>query len=68
MYQFAIMVDEEIYLKPASPSPVEIDDSAVLGYTTYTDTFPDKDGEANFVEEGAPYAKVEGGIKKPMLF
>ena len=38
--------------------------SAIIGYTSsYTDTFPEKDGETNFNREiGMPYAKVEEGI------
>ncbi|MBQ3194801.1 MAG: hypothetical protein IJB59_14665, partial [Oscillospiraceae bacterium] len=38
--------------------------SAIIGYTTsYTDTYPEKDGETNFNRElNMPYARVEGGI------
>ena len=42
----------------------EVDNSAIIGYTSsYTDTFPEKDGETNFNREiGMPYAKVDEGI------
>ena len=60
----ALMAEGEIYLLPPEPSPVEIDPSAVIGYTSsYTDGFPERDGETNFSRElGLPYARVEGGI------
>jgi len=63
-YPAAIMAEGEIYLKSAEPMPAEIDESAIIGYTTsYTDTFPEKDGETNFSRElKLPYARVEGGI------
>ncbi len=63
-YPAAIMVDDLIYLLPAEPSPIEIDDSAIIGYThSYTDEFPENNGETNFNRElEMPYAKVEGGI------
>jgi hypothetical protein len=63
-YPAAIMAEGEIYLKSAEPMPAEIDESTIIGYTTsYTDTFPKNDGEANFSRElNLPYARVEGGI------
>ena len=63
-YAAAIMVNGKIYYKTVKALPVEIDESAILGYTdSYTDTFPKKDGETNFNRElGMPYAKVEGEI------
>lgn len=63
-YPAAIMAEGEIYLKSATAMPAEIDESAIIGYTTsYTDTYPDKDGETNFNRElDMPYARVEGGI------
>lgn len=63
-YAAAIMVEGNIYLKSGSAMPAEIDESAIIGYTTsYTDTFPKKDGETNFNRElNMPYARVEGGI------
>lgn len=63
-YPAAIMAEGEIYLKSADPMPAEIDESAIIGYTTsYTDTYPEKDGETNFSRElNLPYARVEGGI------
>lgn len=63
-YAAAIMVDGEVYLITVTAMPAEIDESAIIGYTTsYTDTFPKKDGETNFNRElNMPYARVEGGI------
>ena len=63
-YAAAIMVEGSIYLKSASAMPAEIDESAIIGYTSsYTDSFPKKDGETNFNRElNMPYARVEGGI------
>ena len=63
-YVAAIMVDGEIYCKTITAMPAEIEESAILGYTkSYTDTFPEKDGETNFNRKlGMPYAKVEGGV------
>ena len=63
-YPAAIMVEGEIYLMDGMPMPAEIDDSAIIGYTeSYTDTFPEKDGETNFNRElNQPYARVETGI------
>ena len=63
-YPAAIMVNEGIYLLTSDPMPAEVDESAIIGYTTsYTDTFPKKDGETNFNRElEMPYAEVEDGI------
>jgi len=63
-YPAAIMADGEIYLLSATPMPAEPDESAIIGYTSsYTDEFPDKDGETNFNRElNMPYARVSGGI------
>ena len=63
-YPAAIMVDGEIYLLDLEPVQAEVDDRDILGYTTsYTDTFPQKDGETNFNRElEMPYAKVEDGV------
>lgn len=63
-YPAAIMAEGTIYLKSVAAVPAEIDESAIIGYTTsYTDTYPEKDGETNFSRElNMPYARVEGGI------
>ena len=63
-YPAAIMVEGTVYLKSAAAMPAEIDESSIIGYTTsYTDTYPEKDGETNFNRElNMPYARVEGGI------
>lgn len=63
-YAAAIMAEGTIYLKSAAAIPAEIDESAIIGYTTsYTDTFPEKDGETNFNRElNMPYARVDDGV------
>ena len=63
-YPAAIMVNDTIYLLEGDPMPSEVDESAIVGYTeSYTDTFPENNGETNFNRElGMPYAQVEGGI------
>lgn len=63
-YAAAIMAEGRIYLKSAGAMPAEVDESAIIGYTTsYTDTFPEKDGETNFNRElNMPYARVKDGI------
>lgn len=62
-YPAAIMVDSTIYLL-GHAMPIEIDESAILGYTaSYTDTFPSQSGETNFSRElHMPYAQWEGGL------
>lgn len=63
-YPAAIMVNDTIYLLEGEPSPIEVEESAIIGYTSsYTDTFPEQNGETNFNRElKMPYAQVEGGI------
>lgn len=63
-YVAAIMVDGVVYAKSGTAMPVEIDESAIIGYTeSYSDTFPEKDQETNFNRElGMPYAKIESDI------
>ncbi len=63
-YPVAIMVNDTVYLVEGNPMPTEVDESAIIGYTeSYTDTFPENNGETNFNPElGMPYAQVEGGI------
>ena len=58
------MVNGGIYILTSEPMPAEVDESAIIGYTTsYTDTFPQQEGETNFNRElEMPYAKVEDGI------
>ena len=60
----AIMVEGIIYRYTDEPLAGDVDESAIIGYTTsYTDFFPTKDGETNFNHElNMPYAKVDGGI------
>ncbi len=63
-YPAAITVDGSVYLLSGTPMSAEVDANAIIGYTeSYTDTFPEKNGETNFNSElNMPYAKVEGGI------
>ncbi len=63
-YPAAIMVEDIVYLLPFEPSPIEVDDSEIIGYTnSYTDEYPERNGETNFNRElEMPYAKVDGGI------
>lgn len=62
-YPAAIRVAGRIY-HLHQPMPAEVDPSAILGETTsYTDGWPEKDGETNFSRTlGLPYAQVEGGM------
>ena len=63
-YPAAIMVDGDVYYLVSESMAGEVDDSAILGHTlSYTDTFPQKDGETNFNRElEIPYVKVTEGI------
>ena len=62
-YPAVIMVDDIIYYL-AYAMPAEIDESAIVGYTTsYTYEMPQKNGETNFNRElNMPYASVSDGI------
>lgn len=63
-YPAAIMVNDVPYYMKTEPMPAEVDESAIIGYTSsYTSAMPESNGEVNFNRElEAPYAKVEGGI------
>ena len=63
-YPAAIMVDDVVYLLPDQPSPAEVAEEAITGYTSsYTDTFPEQNGETNFNRElGMPYAVTADGL------
>ncbi|MBQ8830634.1 MAG: hypothetical protein IJ017_03445 [Oscillospiraceae bacterium] len=63
-YAAAIMVDGTIYYKSIEEVPAEEAEINIIGYTTsYTDKFPKKDGQTNFIRElDLPYAKVDDGI------
>ena len=44
-YPAAFMLNDIIYLVGEVPMSVEVDDSAIIGYTeSYTDTFPENNG------------------------
>ncbi len=61
----AIMVGGTVYYSTGEHTDAgQIDKDDILGYTTaYTDTFPDEDGETNFLREtGAAYARWKDGI------
>ena len=62
-YPAAIMVDGAVY-QMAYQTVENVDDAAVLGHTTsYTDAWPEKDGETNFSRAlDLPYARCEEGI------
>ena len=63
-YSAAIMVEDSIYLLSTEILSIDIDENEITGYTeSYTDEFPEKNGETNFNRElEMPFAKVEGGI------
>ncbi|MCI9509125.1 MAG: hypothetical protein HFF10_05180 [Angelakisella sp.] len=63
-YPAAIQIEGRIYLLAEAPMPAEIEESAIIGRTTsYTDSWPQQDGETNFSRElDLPYARVEGGM------
>lgn len=62
-YPAAIMADGAVY-QMACQTAENVDDSDVLGHTTsYTDAWPEKEGETNFSRTlDLPYARCEGGI------
>ena len=62
-YPAAIMVNGAVY-QMACQTVENVDDTAILGHTTsYTDAWPEKDGETNFSRTlDLPYARCEGGI------
>ena len=64
-YPAAIMVDGTVYLVPVDPLPAgTVDEGEISGCVeSYTETFPEKDGQQNFSREAAlPYAPAEGGL------
>lgn len=62
-YPAALRVEGKVYLL-GQPMPAEVEASAIIGRTvSYTDGWPQQDGETNFSRElDLPYARVEGGI------
>ncbi len=62
-YPAAIMVNDIVYLFSNEDIPVEIGETAILGYTNYVDGWPSKNGETNFHRKGnLPYALYENGV------
>ena len=64
-YPAAIMVDGTVYLVPVDPLPAgTVDEGEITGCVdSYTETFPEKDGQQNFSREAAlPYAPAVGGL------
>lgn len=63
-YPASIMVDKEIYLLTQAIHGKEVADSEIIGYTSsYTNEFPEKNGEINFSREPKlPYIKVGNDI------
>lgn len=62
-YPAAIMVNGTVY-QMAYRTVEDADDLDILGHTaSYTDTWPEKDGETNFSRAlDLPYARCEEGI------
>lgn len=58
----AIWVDGQLFWSTGQTISGQVDESAILGTTTYTDDLPDEDGEANFDREGTLYARTDEGI------
>lgn len=59
------MVDGTVYLVSVNPLPAgTVDEAEITGCVdSYTETFPQKDGQQNFSREAAlPYAPAVGGL------
>ena len=62
-YPAAIMVDDVVYYLTTEVLSEEIGQDEIIGYTSYTDTFPQNNDEANFNRnEEMPIAKAEDGV------
>lgn len=64
-YPAAIMVDGTVYLVSVNPLPAgTVDKAEITGCVdSYTETFPEKDGQQNFGREAAlPYTRTAEGI------
>lgn len=64
-YPAAIMVDGTVYLVPVDPLPAgTVDEGEIIGCVdSYTETFPEKDGQQNFSRWAAlPYTRTAEGI------
>lgn len=64
-YPAAIMVDGTVYLVPVDPLPAgTVDEGEIIGCVdSYTETFPEKDGQQNFSRwEALPYTRTAGGL------
>lgn len=64
-YPAAIMVDGTVYLVSVNPLPAgTVDEAEITGCVdSYTETFPEKDGQQNFSREAAlPYTRTAEGI------
>ena len=56
-YPAAVMLEGTVWLV-GEEIPVEIDESAILGYTQYyTGAWPRRNGETNFSRDPVPYAR-----------
>ena len=61
----AVMVDGQVYCTTGEEFPGEVEESALLGEISSVvplSQWPEKEGEANFGETGAPYARTEDGL------
>ena len=64
-YPAAIMVDGTVYLVSVNPLPAgTVDEAEITGCVdSYTETFPEKDGQQNFSRWAAlPYTRTAEGI------
>ena len=63
-YPAALMVEDTVYLLSQDTVPAEVGQDAIIGYTvSYTDTFPEKNGETNFSRTAElPIAQTESGV------
>lgn len=61
----AVMVEGQVYCTTGEEFSGEVDESALLSKVSSVvplSQWPEKEGEANFGETGAPYARTEDGL------
>ena len=61
----AVMVEGQVYCTTGEQFPGEVEESALLGEVTSVvplNQWPENEGEANFGETGAPYARTVDGL------
>lgn len=57
-----IWVEGTLYISADQKLSDEVEESAILGETTYTDGTPDEEGETNFSRDSTLYARTADGI------